>query len=229
VRFTRSAADVERADLVVVPGTKATVEDLARLRGAGLDRALTARAAAAAAILGICGGLQMLGEWIDDEVESRAGTVDGLGLLPLWTTFARDKLLRRRAGGCAWLGGARCETGYEIRHGRIARHGGEPLLVADDGAPDGCRAGWTLGTAWHGALEDDRLRRALLHAVAGARGRTFVPGVESFAALRERRRDVLGDLVERHLDTDALLALLDSGAPAELPTIHAEVRQWSVS
>ena len=81
VRFTRSAADLERADLVVIPGTKATVEDMERIRDRGLDRVLAARAAAAAPILGICGGYQMLGERIDDEVESGRGTVAGLGLL----------------------------------------------------------------------------------------------------------------------------------------------------
>ena len=224
VRFSRSPADVERADLVVVPGTKATVEDLARLRAAGLDEALRARAAAGAPVLGICGGLQMLGASIDDEVESRAGAVEGLKLLPVRTVFERDKLLRRRAGASPWLGGARTSTGYEIRHGRVFRDGGEPLLVADDGEPDGCRDGWVLGTAWHGALEDDALRRALLEAVAAARGRSFVAGGTSFAALREQRLDALGDLVEQHLDTDSVLALLDSGAPAGLPTITAEVR-----
>ncbi|MGH2948111.1 MAG: cobyric acid synthase [Solirubrobacteraceae bacterium] len=222
VRFTRSPADIERADLVVVPGTKATVADLERLRTTGLDRALEARAAVDAPILGICGGYQLLGERIDDEVESGAGTVQGLGLLPVKTAFAADKLLRRRAGGSPWLG-ARSATGYEIRHGRVVRHGGEPLLVADDGEPDGCRSGWTLGTSWHGTLEDDALRRALLQAIAAARGREFVAGNESFAALRERRLDALGDLVEEHLDGDAVLALLEAGVPAELPTITAEV------
>lgn len=220
VRFTRSPVDVERADLVVVPGTKATVEDLARLRAAGLDAALCARAAAGAPILGVCGGYQMLGAAIEDGVESRAGAVEGLGLLPVRTVFAHEKLRRRRAGACGWLGGARCATGYELRHGRLARHGGEPLLHAGDGEPDGCRDGWTLGTSWHGALEDDDFRRALLRAVAAARGRTFVPGDAPFAELRERRLDALGDLVEHHVDTDAVLALIDGGAPAGLPTIE---------
>ena len=117
VRFTRSVADVERADLLVVPGTKATVEDLARLRAAGLDRAIVARAAAGAPILGICGGYQLLGERIADEVESGQGEVAGLGVLPVVTTFERDKVLRRRAGRCAWLDTA--AGGYEIRHGRV--------------------------------------------------------------------------------------------------------------
>ncbi len=222
VRFTRSPADIERADLVVVPGTKATVADLERLRAGGLDRALAERAAAGAPILGVCGGYQLLGERIEDEVESGAGTVAGLGLLPVSTVFEPDKLLRRRAGASAWLG-ARSETGYEIRHGRVTRHGGEALLIADDGEPDGARRGWTLGTSWHGALEDDALRRALLGKVAAARGRAFVAGSDSFAELRERRLDALGDLVERHIDCDAVLALLDAGTPADLPTITAEV------
>ena len=86
VRFTRSVADVERADLVVLPGTKATVEDLQRLREAGLGRAIVDRASAGSPVLGICGGYQMLGERIIDRVESRLGEVAGLGLLPVVTT-----------------------------------------------------------------------------------------------------------------------------------------------
>jgi adenosylcobyric acid synthase len=227
VRFTRSAADVERADLVVVPGTKATVEDLERLRAHGLDRALAARAAAGDPILGVCGGYQLLGERIADAVESRRGVVDGLGLLPVETTFAPEKLLRRRAGRCAWLGTA--AGGYEIRHGRVARHGGEPLLHADDGEPEGCRTGAVLGTSWHGALEHDAFRRALLAWVAGVRGRRFVPGAAAFAALREARLDALGDLVADHLDTGRLAALIERGAPANLPTLMTEVRPCCAS
>jgi adenosylcobyric acid synthase len=222
VRFTRSVADVERADLVVIPGTKATVEDLERLRAAGLDRAILARAAAGAPILGICGGYQLLGGPILDGVESGRGAVDGLGVLPVATTFASEKLLRRRSGRCAWLGTA--AGGYEIRHGRVERHGGEPLLHDDDGEPDGCRAGMTLGTSWHGALEHDAFRRALLGWVATARGRRFTPGSGSFAAARAARLDVLGDLVGEHLDTKRLTALIEDGIPADLPTVATEVR-----
>jgi adenosylcobyric acid synthase len=218
VRFTRSVADVERADLVVVPGTKATVEDLDRLREAGLARALAARAAARAPILGICGGYQLLGERIVDKVESGAGAVAGLGLLPVSTAFVPEKLLRDRVGTSPWLGtGA---SGYEIRHGRVARHGGEVVLVGDDGEPDGCRIEGVVGISWHGALEHDALRRALLRWVAQSRGRNFIPGTGSFAAAREARLDVLGDLVERHLDTARLTALIEGGVPAGLPTLQ---------
>jgi adenosylcobyric acid synthase len=227
VRFTRSVADVQRADLVVVPGTKATVEDLARLRSSGLDRALAERARAGAPILGICGGYQLLGQDILDDVESRAGAVEGLGLLPVTTTFHAEKLLRRRSGRCAWLDTA--VGGYEIRHGRVELGGGEGLLVADDGEPDGCRSGSVIGTSWHGALEHDAFRRALLGHVATTRGRRFEPAGGSFAAAREARLDVLGDLVEEHLQTDRLTALIEDGVPAELPNIATEVRPCCAS
>ena len=138
VRFTRSAADVERADLLVVPGHQGDGRGPgppARRRPGSRDR-IAARAPGRP-ILGVCGGFQMLGERIVDDVESGRGAMEGLGLLPVHTTFAPEKLLRRRAGRCDWLGTE--ASGYEIRHGRVARTAGEPLLRADDGEEDGCR------------------------------------------------------------------------------------------
>jgi adenosylcobyric acid synthase len=228
VRFTRSPADVERADLVVVPGTKATVEDLDRLRAAGLDRALAARAGRGDPILGVCGGYQLLGERIEDAVESRRGVVEGLGLLPVRTVFAPDKVLRRRTGRSPLLGTA--AGGYEIRHGRpVLLDARQALLVADDGEPDGCAAGVLYGTSWHGALEHDDFRRALLQRVASARGRTFVPGTTPFQVARASRLDALGDLVEHHLDTAVLGELIAHGARTDLPTIVPEVRPCCAS
>jgi adenosylcobyric acid synthase len=221
VRFTRSPVDVERADLVVVPGTKATVGDLRRLRRDGLDAALARRAAAGGPILGICGGYQLLGEHVDDDVESRAGRVAGLGLLPVRTTFAAAKTLRRRAGTAPFLGGVPA-SGYEIRHGVPAVRDGAaaaPLLAGEDGAPEGCVAGAVLGTSWHGVLEGDAARRALLAWVAAERGRDWRPGGVAFAAVRERHLDDLADLVDEHVDRDALDALLDGGVPDGLPTL----------
>jgi adenosylcobyric acid synthase len=227
VRFTTSPADVERADLVVVPGTKATVEDLERLRASGVADARAARAAGRGPILGICGGYQLLGEHIDDEVESRRGAVAGLGLLPVSTVFARDKVLRRRAGRSPLL--ASDAGGYEIRHGRVDRHGGEPLLVDRDGEADGCVVDRVFGTSWHGVLEHDAFRRALLARVAAARDRRFEPGTTAFADARAARHDALGDLVAGHLDTERLRALIEGGAPSGLPTIETEVRPCCAS
>jgi len=221
VRFTRSPVDVARADLVVLPGTKATVEDLARLRADGLDIALAARAAAGDPMLGICGGYQLLGETIVDEVESGAGAVAALGVLPMTTTFAADKVLRTVAGHSRLLGSA--VGGYEIRHGHPAVHGGAPLITDAGGAAEGCVVAGTLGTSWHGLLEHDDARRALLAWVAARRGLPFVPApAVSFTAERERQLDAVGDLVEQHLDTDRLRALIERGAPTGLPDLLLE-------
>jgi adenosylcobyric acid synthase len=142
-------------------------------------------------------------------VESGAGRVDGLGLLPVTVRFAAAKTLGR-PDGVAYGHPVR---GYEIHHGLATTHGGEPFL-------DGCRAGAVWGTTWHGALENDAFRRAFLADVAARTGAPWRPrGEVSFAAVRERRLDVLGDLVADHLDTDAVLALLAAGPPAGLPVL----------
>jgi adenosylcobyric acid synthase len=219
VRFTRSAADIARADLVLLPGTKATVEDLERLRADGLDAALARRAAAGAPIVGVCGGYQMLGQAIADDVESRRGEVAGLGLLPVRTAFAPDKLLRQVSGTVALAGGAPA-TGYEIRHGRPARHGAAALVDDGTAAGEGCADGAVLGTSWHGLLEGDAVRRGLLRWVAARRGlRWDPPQTTSFAAAREAQLDRLGDLVAEHLDLDALRAIVQRGAPDGLPVV----------
>ena len=221
VRFTRAAADVARADLVVVPGTKATVEDLARLRAAGLDRALVERHDAGAPMLGVCGGYQLLGERIHDDIESGAGEVAGLGVLPVVTAFGAEKVLRGVTGFSALLDSE--VGGYEIRHGRPQVHGGAPLITADTGEDEGCAVGSTLGTSWHGMLEHDEARRALLRWVAGRRGLDFEPAPDvDFGAERERQLDALGDVVEEHLDTRRLLTLIERGVPADLPDLLLE-------
>jgi adenosylcobyric acid synthase len=222
VRFTQSTADVERADLVVVPGTKATVEDLAWLRERGLDAALARRARAQAPLLGICGGYQMLGRVIRDEVESRAGEVAGLDLLPVETEFAPEKVIARSQGRAVAFGGHHVE-GFELHHGRIRTRGGRPLFEAPVRGGEGCRRGSVLGTSWHGVLECDEFRRALLSWVAALRRRRWTPGHEPFAAARERRLDALGDLIEQHADTEALLALLERGPAPDPPPVAAVV------
>src|SRR6185503_20878022 len=110
-------ADLAGADLVVLPGTKATVEDLAWLRARGLDRAIERRRRDGGLVLGICGGYQMLGHSLDDAVESGRGHVAGLGLLDVTTTFAPDKVVRRRRGRAM----GQPVTGYQIHHGRVRR------------------------------------------------------------------------------------------------------------
>ncbi|GAA0530748.1 cobyric acid synthase [Paractinoplanes ferrugineus] len=214
VHLTIEPGDLADADLVVLPGSKATVSDLAWLRERGLDEAIRRHAAAGKPLLGICGGFQMLSRRIDDEVESGAGVVDGLGLLPVDIAFAERKTLTRSAG--AGLGAP--VHGYEIHHGLVVGGEPEPLLRYDDGRPEGAVAGNVSGTHWHGAFENDEFRRRFLTRAArdaGRRGFVVAPDTR-FAALRGRALDVLGDLVEEHLDTDALWRLIEQGPPPGL-------------
>ncbi|MEV7423954.1 MULTISPECIES: cobyric acid synthase [unclassified Streptomyces] len=217
VRFVDRPEELADADLVVVPGTRGTVKALAWLRERGLADALARRAAEGRPVLGICGGYQILGERIDDEVESRAGTVAGLGLLPVRVTFDREKTLARPVGTAL---GERVE-GYEIHHGVAEVRGGDAFVTDAEGQRvDGCRVGAVRGTHWHGALESDAFRRRFLAEVARAAGRRFVPAPDtSFGALREEQLDLLGDLIEEHADTDALLRLIEEGPPTGLPFI----------
>ena len=208
VRFVTAPAEIADADLVILPGSRATVADLAWLRDRGLAAAITRRAARNGPVLGICGGFQMLASEIRDDVESGAGLVPGLALLPATVSFVTGKVLRR----CAGTADGEQVTGYEIYHGVVGVSGGEPF-------PGGCHAGAVYGTTWHGIFESDGFRRALLRRIATAAGRSFEPAHITFAEVRDRRLDTLADLVTRHVDTDALLRLVEHGPPTALPFI----------
>jgi adenosylcobyric acid synthase len=214
VRFATSPADLADADLVVLPGSRATVSDLAWLRDRGLAAAITGRARSGRPVLGICGGYQMLAGRIEDEVESRRGVVDGLGLLPVRVRFGAEKILGRPRGTA--LGAP--VAGYEIHHG-IAEVT-DPAGSGTEAFLDGCCRGPVWGTSWHGALENDEFRRRFLAEVAALAGRDFTPAPgTSFAALRKERLDVLADLVTAHLDTAALSRLIEEGPVPGLPAL----------
>ena len=209
VRYVTHAAGLGAPDLVILPGTKATVADLAWLRARGLDAALAALAPSAT-VLGICGGYQMLGRSIDDAVESGAGAVAGLGVLPAVTRFEATKITRPRRGVA--LG--QPVTGYQIHHGRSVSE--SPWVTLDDhwgrqpegGADDGGGRVAAFGTSLHGLFESDGFRAAFLAGVAARRGKQFTPSGVSFAAAREAQFERLADLVETHLDMAAVEHLI---------------------
>lgn len=220
VRLTFDPADLADADLVVIPGSKSTVDDLTWLRSVGLADAIMAHVARGRPLVGICGGYQMLAERIHDQVESRRGSVEGLGLLPMEVTFRNQKRLARSTGIAMGVP----VSGYEIHHGQVTRRGREtpPLIVTANGDHEGAAVGAVFGTHWHGTFEADGFRSVFLTEVArlaGRRGFRVASGT-SFAALRERTVDLLGDLVARHIDTAALLRLIESGPPKSLPIVQ---------
>lgn len=198
--WARTPADVAAADWIVLPGSKHTTGDLAWLRAQGLDRAIASHASAGKAVLGVCGGLQMLGEALVD-THCIDGNAPGLGLLPLVTQFAPAKTVRRTAsrfealpGDWAALSGV-AVAGYEIHHGQTAQH--PAMAPARVALPNelGWRndAGNVLGVYLHGLFEDPRV----LHALFG----TAAPTLESVF-------DGLADFIDRHFEPGVLDGLI---------------------
>ncbi len=228
VRLVEHASALGDPDLLVLPGTKATVADLEWLRGRGLDRAMADARKRGTVTVGICGGYQMLGQLIVDGVESGRGRVAGLGWLDAITVFRAAKLTRQRRGRAMGLsvrsGTQPRVTGYEIHHGRVTR-GAEarPWLrlddtygIEDEGAVDPAAeregVGAVFASSLHGLFEEDGFRGAFLADVARRRGKEFVPAGRSFAQARERQIDCLADMVDAHLDMAAVDALIKEGA-----------------
>ena len=191
--WTAWASEVAEADLVILPGSKHVAADLAWLKRSGLARAVRQRAQSGGRVLGICGGMQMLGERLEDE-SGFDGAAEGLGLLPLHTTFVPDKRTEKTPTTFVasltepWAALAEKPlTGYQIRHGRSQATG--PVEAA---LPDalGFLRGSVLGIAVHGMFEQPELVEALLG--------------EAPSRSLEDTFEALADAVEEHLNIDAL-------------------------
>jgi len=220
VRWVEHPAALADPDLVVLPGTKATVADLEWLRSRGLDAALRRLIGSARApmVLGICGGYQMLGRRIVDEagVEADSGAYEGLGLLELETRYAADKATRCRTGRERTSGIA--VSGYEIHHG-VAWPGERAipwLELAADGSVESegivSDYGSIYGTSLHGLLENDALRGRLLAEAARRREKRWSPSGVSFAELRRAQVERVADACEQHLDLGVLWDIVEQGA-----------------
>ena len=201
--WARSPADLAGADWIILPGSKHTSSDLAWLRAQSLDRAIADHAARGGAVLGICGGLQMLGEALIDP-HGIDGNAPGLGLLPLVTVFDPEKTVQRTqarfgelAGPWSKLSGIEA-SGYEIHHGQTAQHPAMAQMgdVAREVLPGLAwqnAAGNVLGCYLHGLFED----AAVLQALFGA----DVPTLDAVF-------DGLADYLERHCQPGVLDALI---------------------
>jgi adenosylcobyric acid synthase len=205
LRLTAAARELLEADLVVLPGSKASVHDLRFLRATGIAAALERRAAGDQPIIGICGGAQLLGQRIEDPdgIESDAPLIAALGILPHHTRYTRPKQTRQCSG---WLSGlavdARVE-GFELHHGRM--HGAEqPLLTLDDGRPEGSMRGAVLASMVHRLFDAAPARRALIAWLCARRG---VPLPAAAAEQAGDPYDVLADHVQRALDWPTLRAI----------------------
>jgi adenosylcobyric acid synthase len=202
--FVGPGQAIPPADLIILPGSKSVRADLAFLREQGWDTAIDKHLRYGGKLLGICGGLQMLGQLIDDPhgQEGPAGSSSGLGLLAFATVLEAHKQLRNVRGRLC-LENAEV-SGYEIHSGVSAGEGLNGAVRLDDGRTDGgvSADGQILGTYLHGLFESSPACAALLRW-AGLREVQTV----DYHALRERDIERLADLVEAHLDTQKLREL----------------------
>jgi len=226
LRYVGAAAELGRPDLVIVPGSKNTIGDLAALREKGLAAAVVGLAREGTPVVGICGGFQMLGGRILDPLhtESELGEAEGLGLLPMSTLFAPDKVTTLSSGEIqgrgALLGSLRGlpVAGYEIHMGRTTTAPGLGPAVrireragqaADD--DDGAESadGLVFGTYLHGLFDSDAFRAGFLGALRRRKGLAgpWERG-PAFAARRQADLDALAAMVRANLDMGRVYDLL---------------------
>ncbi len=190
-------------DLVIIPGSKSTISDLADLRRQGWDIDILAHARRGGHVLGLCGGFQMLGRVVHDPqgLEGTAGSADGLGLLDVETTLGDDKSLTTVTAVHVPTGATM--SGYEIHLGRTTGADcGRPFATIN-GRPDGAisRSGRIAGTYLHGCFASDEFRAAYLKAIGAE------PSGLTFDAEVDATLDRLAEHLARHVDTDRLLTL----------------------
>ncbi|MBM6976473.1 cobyric acid synthase [Intestinimonas butyriciproducens] len=221
VRYVRSPGELGRPDLILLPGTKSTMDDLKWMRQNGLEALVLKHAARGGAVVGICGGYQMLGRVLSDPdgVES-GGTMAGMGLLPTETIFLGEKT-RTRVDG-AFRGGAGLFTalngvpfhGYEIHMGETAYlEDAVPLsrLTCLDRAEklDGAARGNVWGSYVHGIFDSGAFAQALVNALLSAKGLTPDAAAVDWETYQEEQYDKLAAGVRASLDIDRIYGILN--------------------
>ena len=215
VRYVRDPAKIGIPDLLILPGTKNTMDDLLWLRESGLADAILRLAAAGIPILGVCGGYQMLGMQLEDPVGvEKKGSLPGLGLLPVSTVYTGEKIRRRRKAVCtAFPFENALITGYEIHMGCTETGDVEPFCRFDNGDSDGAVLKNVWGTYLHGLFDSGELTERLAEFLAVRKGIT-IPRVqiETRAAYRDRQYDLLADTVRQNLDLNRIYRIMEEYA-----------------
>ncbi len=209
--YTNNTDDILKADIVIVPGSKSTLDDLYELRRNGVAQAIVRAHREGASVLGICGGYQMMGVEVcdPDHVEGDIERLPGLGLLPTTTTMSGEKVTRQvrfRIHESGVEG-----SGYEIHMGETRPFGdapSSPLCHLDDGRDDGYRVSQKcMGTYVHGILDNTSFVDYLFQPFADvldSRSKPF-----DYAAFKQQQYDLLADHVRRHVDMERLYRILE--------------------
>lgn len=227
LRYVQRVSELKNPDMIILPGTKNTMEDLLWMRQNGLEAEILKAAAAGTVIFGVCGGYQMLGNSLSDPmgVES-GGSIKGMGLLPMDTVFAGNKTRTRVEGSFGLIGGileklsGTALEGYEIHMGvSTAAEGAEPLTkiqeTNQDSAAaklDGNQKGNVYGSYVHSIFDKEQVAERIVEALGEAKGidTSEMTGVD-YQTFKESQYDILAAALREHMDMKQIYAILEQG------------------
>lgn len=208
--YTNNVDEIAKADIIIIPGSKSTLDDLHELRRNGAAQAILQARRAGATVLGICGGYQMMGRTIldPDHTEGELEAMPGLGLLPIVTTMLPEKVTRQVR--FTFADGGETMQGYEIHMGATVAAEGEtitPLNRLENGQGDGCIANdKCMGTYIHGILDNPAFVERLLAPHADKLAADAAPF--DYQAFKEQQYDLLADHIRRNVNVDLLYKIL---------------------
>ncbi len=221
VRYVRQPEELAGADLVILPGSKNTLGDLVWLRESGMAHGVVQLHRNNVPVVGICGGYQMLGDTIIDEVESGLGTLPGLGLLNTVTHFAQHKTTTLVEGQMSsslpdWLAGAAdlSVRGYEIHMGEtvLTEECRSVMTLRKDGGnvADGAVTadGLAFGTYLHGLFDSDEFTRALVNGLRERKGLAPLDSTFHYAQYKSQQFDLLADAMRQHIDIEKIYTIM---------------------
>lgn len=232
LRYVHNVNELKNPDMIIIPGTKNTMEDLLWMRQNGLEAAICKAAAAGKIIYGVCGGYQMLGETLSDpEGVEAGGEIKGMGLLPMDTVFVGQKTRTRVKGTFENVGGALQGLsgvhleGYEIHMGvstlregadariltRISNFAGEEGQTGGT-KTDGVQSGNIYGTYVHSCFDKEGVAREIVKAIAASKGldTEHISGVD-YQEFKETQYDILADALREHLDIKRIYEIMEEG------------------
>ena len=229
IRYVSKPSELKQPDMVILPGTKNTIDDLLWMRQNGLEAAVLKLAAKQVPVWGICGGFQMMGEWLVDELaieSSYKGKIRGMGLFPVETEFEEEKVRTQTEGRFGELYGCFRElsgkklTGYEIHMGRTkSREKEQPLCLLNAGENTGVRevkgipCGWNrknlYGSYVHGIFDAPGICETIAAALAARKGITLeMAGQLDYRAYKEEQYDKLAEILRESLDMEKIYEIM---------------------
>ena len=210
-RYVQSAEELHNPDMVIIPGTKSTMDDLLWMRQNGIESAIQKLASSGTPVLGVCGGYQMMGEKLSDphHIEGDLEEMHGMGLLPTETTFTNLKTRTRFTADVKAkdFEGAKLD-GYEIHMGESIVKG-DPFLTLENGKDDGCACGTNFGTYLHGLFDTGELTEKLVKYLCDRKGIEYSEAAPiSHSTYVEKQYDILADGVRAAMDFDKIYKIM---------------------